>query len=488
MAGTSSPLLSVRGLAATIGGVPVLRGIDLDIGPGEIVALVGASGAGKTTLLRTALGLDRPARRMAGTRCLMGQDLDSLPPAELRRLRARAIGFVPQNPSGGLDPLQRLADAWSETAAARGEPRDPAARQAVLAALDLPDCGPAYPHHWSRGMQQRFLIALADLGAPPLLVMDEPSSALDPVVAAAIMADLSSKIRARGGALMIVTHNAALAEGLASRILRMETGRIMEDRPADPIRAPRCPRCAACPEEPGDRVLDVAGLTVQRGATLALSDVSLHLHAGEALFVLGESGAGKTTLLRALAGMVPCHAEHTQIAPPALVLQDPMAALCPAQSVIESVAEPLFAMGISRTQAHARAVKAVDEVGLPPECLTRLPHRLSLGQAQRVCIARALVARPRLVLMDEPLSALDPESGVGIIALLGQLRARHRLAFLVVTHDLGFAQALADRVAVLRGGRVLEQGSAEGFFTSPASAYGRALVDAARSLGDLEAA
>jgi peptide/nickel transport system ATP-binding protein len=483
-----APLLKAHALDAAIGGVQILFKASLTIAPGEIVALVGASGAGKTMLLRCALGLDRPARRISGQRALMGQALDGLSARALRELRGRTVGFVPQNPSGGLDPMQRLGDAWAEAVRLRGLPADPAARRKALAALDLPDCGDLYPHQWSRGMQQRFLIALALLGDPPLLLMDEPTSALDPVVAAAIMSRLADRIRAQGGALVVVTHNTALAEGFADRVVRLAAGRIVEDRPARPQDAARAARCAACPEGPGAAVLDVAGLSVRRGARAVLSDVALHLHAGEALFVLGESGAGKTTLMRALAGLVPFAAERAHVAPLALVLQDPMAALCPAQSVVEAVAEPLIARGLSRAAAFARAAEAAAEVALPASLLDRLPHRLSLGQAQRACIARALVARPKLVLLDEPLSALDPETGAEIIALLGQLRARHRLAFLVVTHDLGFARALADRVAVLKEGRIVEQGTADAFFAAPSSAYGRALVKAARVLGDLERA
>jgi ABC-type glutathione transport system ATPase component len=318
--------------------------------------------------------------------------------------------------------------------------------------------------------------------------MDEPTSALDPVIAASIMSRLAASVRQRGGALVVVTHNAALAEGFATRVVQIAGGRIVEDRPARPGTAERCTRCEACPEAPGEAALDVKGLSITRDGFAVLSGVSLHVHAGEALFVLGESGAGKTTLLRALGGLLPFAASHTRIAPPALVLQDPMAALCPAQSIAEAVAEPLIARGVPRAAALAHAAEATAEAGLTPDLLSRLPHRLSLGQAQRACIARALVARRPLVLLDEPLSALDPATGAGIIALLGQLRARYRLALLVVTHDLGFARALADRVAVLKEGRIVEQGQADDFFAGPSSQYGRTLVDAARVLGDLECA
>jgi ABC-type glutathione transport system ATPase component len=163
-----------------------------------------------------------------------------------------------------------------------------------------------------------------------------------------------------------------------------------------------------------------------------------------------------------------------------------MAALCPAQTVAEAVAEPLTARGLPRAVALERAAEAAVEAGLPSALLSRPPHRLSRGQAQRACIARALVARPRLVLMDAPLSALDAETGAGVVDLLGRLRARHRLALLIVTHDLGFARALADRVAALRRGRIVEHAAADRFFAGPASGYGRALVAAARVLGDLE--
>ena len=337
-------------------------------------------------------------------------------------------------------------------------------------------------------MQQRFLIALATLGEPPLLVLDEPTSALDPVTAAAMMARLVDQTRARKGAMLIVTHNEALAANISSRVVRLEGGRIAHSLAATTSGDTRrvLPQPAAA--RSGEKVLDVAGLSVQLGDREVLRDVQLDLHAGEFLFVLGESGAGKTTLLKALTGLVPTTARIAKPHRPALVLQDPMAALCPAHRVIDAVAEPLRAAGMTRALAHERAARAVDETGLPASLLTRLPNRLSLGQAQRVCIARALVSRPGLVLMDEPLSALDADSGDGIIALLHRLRDRHGLAFLIVTHDLGFAQDLADRVAVLRDGRLIEKSNARAFFARPASDYGRVLIEAARFLGDLERA
>lgn len=484
----SDTILKIQSLTAQIGDTLVLQEADLIIRPGECVALVGPSGAGKTSLLRMALGLDRPARRVAGRRFLLGQDIDGLRPRALRMLRTGAVGFTPQNPAAGLDPLDRLSLVWLQTAQARGGDTGPAARAAALAAVGLPDCGDAFPHQWSRGMLQRFLIALARLGDPALAVMDEPTSALDPVIAAQVMQQEAERAAAIGTALLIVTHNVALAEGIATRVVRMAAGRIIQDRAARPGVARRAPRCASCPDGPGDRVLDVSGLGVRRGATKALSDIALYVHEGEALVVLGASGAGKTTLLRALAGMVPFTAAQRQIAPCALVLQDPMAALCPAHNVVTAVAEPLLAQSMPRRKAFDQAAQAAAEAGLPATLLSRLPHQLSLGQAQRVCIARALVARPRLVLLDEPLSALDPVTGVRIAALLGRLRARHRQALLIATHDLGFARAIADRVAVLRAGRIVEQASADDFFAAPASDYGRALVNAGRRLGALEAA
>jgi peptide/nickel transport system ATP-binding protein len=484
----TEPVLHISGLSARIGNTQVLHDAGLTIKPGERVALVGPSGAGKTTLLRLALGLDRPARRVAGMRMLAGQNIDAVSARALRSLRAGAVGFVPQNPASGLDPLDPLSVAWAQTARARGCDPAPAARAAALAAVGLPDCGDAYPHHWSRGMLQRFLIALARLGDPALIVMDEPTSALDPVIAAEIMQQEADRATARGAALLIVTHHAGLAEGIATRVVEMAAGRVTADRATRPGSANHCARCDTCPEGPGACVLDIGGLSVRQGRRQTLSDVTLHIHEGEALVVLGESGAGKTTLLRALAGLVPKTVTAARIAPCALVLQDPIAALCPAHNVVTAIAEPLLGQGVPRANAFVQAAEAAAEVGLPKDLLSRLPHRLSLGQAQRVCIARALVARPRLVLLDEPLSALDPANGAEVTALLGRLRARHRLALLIVTHDLGFARAIADRIAVLRDGQIIEQASADAFFAAPTSDYGRALVAAGRVLGDLETA
>jgi peptide/nickel transport system ATP-binding protein len=245
-------------------------------------------------------------------------------------------------------------------------------------------------------------------------------------------------------------------------------------------------------------MLTVERLAVARGGRRVLSDVSLSLAAGEALFVLGESGAGKSTLLRALLGLAPPAAGRAAIdgrpvtpprpgapAPAQVVMQDPIAALSPWMSLEESVAEPLRARGMRRAEALAEARAATARMGLDPALLTRRPAGVSLGQAQRACVARALIARPRLLLCDEPLSALDAPAQRRVAALIDAARRERGAACLVVTHDLGYAAAHADRVAVLRAGRVVETGPAAGFFAAPASDYGRALRDAASALGAL---
>lgn len=253
---TGAPIVQAAALCGAVAGRRVLHGVDLAVAAGERVALVGPSGSGKTSLARLLLGLNAPVARAGGVVRVEGVDVAALSSGALRKLRAGRIAFVPQNPASGLDPLAKLAAQYSQAARAAGADAGAAAMAAQLASVALPPPGRAYPHQWSRGMQQRFLIALALIGAPKLIVMDEPTSALDPVLAAETMALATRAAADRGAALLIVTHDLGLARTIAERAVVLADGRIVEDGPVD--RVLRRPRSAEARRLVADCAWDAA--------------------------------------------------------------------------------------------------------------------------------------------------------------------------------------------------------------------------------------
>ena len=486
-------MLTVEGLTAGVAGrrEPVLSDLSLRIDAGERVALVGPSGAGKTTLVRLLLGLDRPVSRRAGRIVLAGDDLARLGAARLRALRSRALAFVAQNPASALDPLRPLQWQWEQNLSTI---EDAGARQAAarwLGAFGISERLSAYPGEWSRGMLQRLLIAMALARRPQLLVMDEPTSALDPILGADVMQAVLRHVQELGSALLLVTHHRGLAAAMTERQIPLRAGRIVRDpRPASARagvdrRLRNDPPKGSQPQRPP--IIDARDVSVLLGGRPILREVSLRLERARSAVIVGESGAGKSTLVRALLGLLPLATGRIerQGDAPGLVSQDPLSALHPAMRCGDAIAEPLVARGVPVAEHGARVRNIAGLLGLAPRQLEQGTHQLSIGQAQRACLARALVANPSLIVFDEPLSALDEDSAAEVVAAIEQARAAFGTAMLFVTHDLGFARRVADEVHVLRQGRIVEFGATEQFFARPASAYGRALLDAARRLGDV---
>ena len=527
----SEPLLDVRELAVTFAaeeGPPVaaVRGVSLTVAPGEVVALVGESGCGKsvTALALTGL-LGTGAAQIAGSARYDGRELVGAPDHDLRALRGAEIAMVFQDPLSSLNPVVRVGDQIAEQIRAHG----PAGRREALerAAALLDDVGVepgaersrAFPHELSGGMRQRAMIAMALSCAPRLLIADEPTTALDVTVQAQVLA-LIGQLRERTGAgVLLITHDFGVVAELADRVAVMRDGRIVEqggveevfDAPADPYtRAlidavpsiggpPRAPLADRAPLLELERI-DVAygarrGLVGRRAGRRAVDGATLSVAAGETVALVGESGSGKSTLARAAARLlVPdggriafagqdfTRARRRGLAPLRrdlqIVFQDPYGSLNPRRRVGASVALALRLRGVGRDRAERRVGELLERVGLEAGHAGRWPHELSGGQRQRVGIARALAGDPRLVILDEPLSALDVTVRGQILELLDGLQREHGIAYLLISHDLAVVRQVAHRVAVMHGGRIVETGSAAEILAAPADPFTAQLLAA----------
>ena len=497
----SSPLFEVRRLGIAYGDDLAVRDISLNVQAGEAVAIVGESGSGKTQTLYAALGLLPRAARVTGSARFRGEELVGTAPRALDRLRGDRITFVFQEPSSALDPLTRIGDQIAAPVTAHG--RSDGARRAS-ALLDEVGVGAArlraYPHELSGGERQRVMIAMALANDPDLLIADEPTTALDATVQKRLLDTLDALRRARGLALILVTHDLRLARRYTSRAYVLQAGRVVEEG-AEVFSAPReaytrslletAPARARRAEQ-GPPVLACRALSVDYGRTRAVENVDLTLHAGRTLAVVGESGSGKSTLARALLRLEPSQGEIEWKGRPVarlegealrrartdaqIVFQDPWGALSPRLSVGAIVTEGLTAQGRPTKGAAEAALRAV---GLDPALAARRPDALSGGQRQRVAIARSLVLAPAVLVLDEPTSSLDRATQRDIVAQLTRLQVERSLAYLFITHDLDLARALADDVIVMRRGRIVERGTAEEIFAHPRDPYVKELIAAA---------
>jgi peptide/nickel transport system ATP-binding protein len=505
---------------------PAVAGLDLTVGHGEVVAIVGESGSGKTTTANAIIGL-LPAngRITAGSAIVDGVETAGAKESALRRLRGSVVGLIPQDPMVGLNPTMRIGAQVAEAVRLRGVP-GPRVAAEVVAFLDqagVPDPesrARQYPHELSGGLRQRALIAVALAGRPKLIIADEPTSALDVTVQKRILDHLGGLVREHGISLLIITHDLAVAAERADRVVVMRDGRKIEE--GDPRTILDSPRegytrqlIAAVPR-PEPR-FDVRGAPAP-APILAVTEVSKTFPAGDARrgrrgfnaldrvsfavprgrthALVGESGCGKTTALRVALGLEPptsgsVRLDGTEIAglswgklrplrrKAQLVHQDPFATLDPRFTIGQSVTEPLvsFRIGDRRTR-QARARELLDQVALPASYLDRLPTELSGGQRQRVAIARALAPEPELIMLDEPVSALDVLVQEQILELLADLQRALGLTYLFVSHDLAVVAQISHTVSVMSGGRVVEDGPVAEVFTSPRSSYTRELLDA----------
>ncbi|MFG2835239.1 dipeptide ABC transporter ATP-binding protein [Streptomyces zaomyceticus] len=533
-----TPLVEVRDLTVEFArsGDPVraVDGLSFTLGEGRALALVGESGSGKSTVAGALLGLHRgTGANVGGSVRVGGIDVGTAGAGELRRLRGGVAAMVFQDPLSALDPYYAVGDQIAEVyrVHAGGSRRAARARAVeVLGRVGIADAARrsrSRPHEFSGGMRQRALLAMALACEPRLLVADEPTTALDVTVQAQILDLLHELRRETGTALLLVTHDVGVAAESVDEVLVMRAGRQIErgpvenvlGAPAEPYTrgllaaVPRLDGPVRAPEEraaQGEPLLEALDLRKEFGrggrTVTAVEGASLAVHAGETLGVVGESGSGKSTLGRMLVrlldptsgrlryggteiGALPERELRHRRRELQMVFQDPVASLNPRRSVGESIADPLRVAGErDETRIRARVRELLDRVGLEPDRYEAYPHEFSGGQRQRVGIARALAAEPRLIVCDEPVSALDVTTQAQVTALLAELQAELGLGLVFIAHDLAVVRQVSDRVAVMRAGRIVEQGTVEEVYGAPRDPCTRQLLAAVPSLDPLRAA
>jgi microcin C transport system ATP-binding protein len=536
-----APLLSVDNLSVAFdlpgGSVPAVRGVSFDLAKGETLALVGESGSGKSvTALSILQLLPYPmARHPTGSIRFNGQELVGASERTLQTVRGNRISMVFQEPMTSLNPLHTVEKQVNEVLFVHKAMDRAAARARTLELLrlvGLPEAERrlgAYPHELSGGQRQRVMIAMALANEPDLLIADEPTTALDVTIQAQILALLKQLQQRFGMALLLITHDLGIVRKMADRICVMTDGRIVEHRPTTALFA--APEhdytrrlLAAEPKgEPAKPPADAADVMAGRDIRVwfpikkgvlrrtvdhvkAVDGIDIRVREGHTVGVVGESGSGKTTLGLALlrlvgsrgqivfrardlqglqfSGLRPLRREMQ------VVFQDPYGSLSPRLSVAEIVEEGLkvHKLGGSPAERDRMICGALEEVGIDPASRHRYPHEFSGGQRQRIAIARAMVLKPKFVVLDEPTSALDMSVQAQIVDLLRDLQEQHRLAYLFISHDLKVVRALSDEVIVMKDGKVVEHGDRERIFREPREPYTKALLKAAFELETAEAA
>ncbi len=532
-------LLSVRNLSVAFhqGEAEILAvdRVSFDIRPGEVVALVGESGSGKSVSANSILKLlpYPAASHPSGEILFEGRDLLKASEAELRHVRGNDITMIFQEPMTSLNPLHTIEKQIGEILEMHQAMTGAAARARILELLNQVGIREpekrlaAYPHELSGGQRQRVMIAMALANRPKLLIADEPTTALDVTVQAQIL-ELLRKLKGEHGmSMLFITHDLGIVRKFADRVCVMTKGRIVEEGAvADVFERPQhaYTRHLLASEPRGEPpTADPARPVVMEAKDLrvwfpikagfmrkvvdhvkAVDGVDLTLRAGETLGIVGESGSGKTTLGLALARLIASEGRivfigdaingcsFKQMLPYRsrlqVVFQDPFGSLSPRMPVGEIIAEGLkvHEHSLSADERDQRVAWALQEVGLDPETRWRYPHEFSGGQRQRIAIARAMVLKPRFVMLDEPTSALDMTVQAQVVDLLRDLQAKHDLAYLFISHDLKVVKALANHVIVMRMGKVVEEGPSEAIFKAPREDYTKALMAAAFNIEAVE--
>jgi microcin C transport system ATP-binding protein len=518
-------LLRVENLVVRFGDATVVDHVSFEIAAGEKFALVGESGSGKTVSALSVLKLNQDAQS-SGRILFEGNDILQKSEAALRRLRGKDVAMIFQEPMTALNPLFTIGNQIAEVLMLHeGLSAREAANRAV-ALLDktgIPE--PArralsYPHELSGGQRQRAMIAMALACKPKLLIADEPTTALDVTIQVQILELLNQLQREENMAVLMITHDLNLVKSFADRVGVMEQGRLIEVAPTQQLFA--APReaytqklLASHPQRlVAENIADGAPLLKAQGVRcsfsikqgwlkrrefVAVDQVDVQIGRGETLGIVGESGSGKSTLGMALLRLSVAHTDGritfnerdisamdaAQLRPlraqMQVVFQDPFASLSPRRTIAQIVGEglALHQPHLSRTALHDAVAAALHEVGLPPAMLQRYPHEFSGGQRQRIAIARALVLKPALILLDEPTSSLDVSVQLQVLELLAGLQQKYGMAYLFISHDLAVIRAMAHRVLVMKDGAVVESGPAASVLSAPSHAYTQRLLAAA---------
>ncbi len=515
-------ILSIRGLVVKApNGATLVDHIDLDLARGEVLGLIGESGAGKSTIGLAAMGYGRGGCRIADGRIVIGE-VSMMDGTRATREAARGarIAYVAQSAAASFNPAKRIGQQIMEGPLYHGLMNRAQAQTwmlELLTALQLPEpetFANRYPHQVSGGQLQRAMVAMAMSCRPDILVLDEPTTALDVTTQIEVLALLRELIQRYNTAALYITHDLAVVAQIADRIMVLRHGKKVELGTAEEVlEAPKedytrklvAEREASIVgdrsvHEAGPLLLEVKNAVAYYGKKQVLADVSCQIRRGETLAVVGESGSGKSTLARVIAGLPPHSSgmisldghrlaasyrsrSREELRRIQLVYQLPDVALNPRQTVAEIIGRPMtFYFGMTEEQRNTEVARLLDLIGLPGDFGQRLPGALSGGQKQRVCIARALAAKPDLIICDEVTSALDPLVAEEILKLLRKLQDELKVSYLFITHDLGVVKRLADRTMVMQHGKVVEEGTTADIFKPPYAPYTEQLISSVPEL------
>ncbi|WP_421913861.1 ABC transporter ATP-binding protein [Mesorhizobium sp.] len=523
-------ILSVKDLRVRFrtldGAVDAVKGINIHVNAGETVAVVGESGSGKSQTMMAAMSLLASNGEATGSVDYRGRNLLKLSKSELNKVRGAKISMIFQEPMTSLDPLYSIGNQLIEPIRRHRGLGAAQAREEALKLLRLvhiPDPErrmKSYPHEMSGGQRQRVMIAMALANDPDILIADEPTTALDVTIQAQILMLLAELQRKLGMAIVFITHDLGIVRRFADRVYVMRQGEVVEEGEAEAIfvnpqhaytkmllaaepTGTKAPPPANAPVLLEARNVEVTfriGGGFLAGEPLmlrAVDHISIRLQRNQTIGIVGESGSGKSTLGRALLRLLPSdglirfgdrdisQADRQAMRPlrrqMQLVFQDPFGSLSPRMTVGQVVTEGLLVHepNLSGKQRDQRAVEALREVGLDPNARNRYPHEFSGGQRQRIAIARAMILKPKLVVLDEPTSALDRSVQKQIVELLRKLQADHELSYLFISHDLSVVRAMADYIIVMKQGKIVEEGPTEAIFSNPQDLYTQTLMNAA---------
>ena len=536
-------ILEVRDLVVDIptedGPVHAVKNVSFDVQEGEFFGIVGESGSGKSVLVQSAMGLI-PAAKTSGEVRFRGENLLTLGAEQLRRKRGKEISMVFQDPLSSLHPQYTIGWQIVEQIQAHEKVSKQAAKARaieLLTKVHIPDAATrfdAYPHQFSGGMRQRVMIAMSLSLGPALIIADEPTTALDSTVQAQILDLLAEMQRDMGATVLMISHDLGVMASVADRVMVMYQGNQMEigesaelfSNPQDPYtvsliesssfskgtRGAQAAREAAAAEglaaddaaapQPAEHIVEVRDISLsfkqKRGQErTVLDNISLEVKRGETLGLVGESGCGKTTLARTIAGLIlPSSGEvifdgrdisevkgkawREQRKKVQVVFQDPFGSLNPKRRVGSIIGDPFRIHGVASGKDRQRRVQELlEQVGLNPEHYNRFPSQFSGGQRQRIGIARAIALKPELVILDEPVSALDVTVQAQVLSLLDDLQRDLGLTYLFISHDLAVVRHMCDRIAVMEGGRIIELGDPESMYTNPQQPFTKKLLAAA---------
>ncbi|MEN8982284.1 MAG: ABC transporter ATP-binding protein [Planktotalea arctica] len=513
----SEPLLKVRGLkiGATVyppdakpHKIEIVHGVDFELEKGKVLGLIGESGAGKSTIGLSALGYGRGGVELTGGEVWVnGRDILQGGIGDLRKLRGAEVTYVAQSAAASFNPAKKIMEQVIEAAVSQGKfsKSDAEAKARLLfAKLGLPDpdnIGSRYPHQVSGGQLQRCMTALALCPEPDLVVFDEPTTALDVTTQIDVLAAIKDAIRDTGVAALYITHDLAVVAQVSDDIMVLKMGEMVEYGPVDQIiNHPQEEYTQALvsvrsinheEKSPQEPILRVRNITARyRGTKFdVLHDVSVDISPGQTLAIVGESGSGKSTLARVITGLLPPSGGSIEFVDRTLSPDQPSrsredlrelqmiyqmadTAMNPRQTVGTIIGRPLeFYFGMKGAEKRKRIAELLDEIEMGDGFIDRYPAELSGGQKQRVCIARALAAKPKLIICDEVTSALDPLVADGILKLLLNLQKREDVAYLFITHDLATVRAIADSIAVMYQGKVVRYGTKAEVLSPPFDDY-----------------